>query len=140
MLDYTRHVDEVKSIQTSVLTGAPDWLEPSTLGHVRCLIRLSVEFSYFLADFDSAGNEDFDYLAGSVFAGTESFQLVAMLVSVMGCETPNPLVGKQVSAKQMKDIFLRAYRELADSESFKNRCQLLLDLFRMQVVFVGLTR
>jgi hypothetical protein len=41
--------------------------------------------------------------------------------------------------ESLKQSFLSLYREFSMGEDFGKRCRLLLDLFKMQIVFAGLS-
>jgi hypothetical protein len=52
---------------------------------------------------------------------------------------PTTLASGWKSTESLKEEFVFKYREFSDEMDFEKRCRLLLDLFKLQIVFAGLS-
>jgi len=41
--------------------------------------------------------------------------------------------------KALAESFIAVYRQFAQEKNFEKKCRLLIDLFKLQIIFVGLT-
>jgi len=139
MKKYTLHTDLVRNIQASMLESAPAWWSEADRAHLRCLIRLNIEFFYYLQEQDMNGQSEVRFLGESVFSGIESLCSLAMTYRTMAGDTANPLARSLTSAEKVKKEFLSLYQDFSVDTNFDNRFRLLLNLFRLQIVFAGLT-
>jgi hypothetical protein len=135
-------VEHVRAIQTSVVEAGQSCFLESELGHLRTLVRLTVEFLHYLQGEDPApGIEDkLGYVCESVFSGMDSFGLVrAAYQALPGARITvlDSAVGSSIES--LKAEFLSLYREFSVESNFEIRCRLLLDLFKLQIVFAGLS-
>jgi hypothetical protein len=127
-------------MQASMLEGASHFLD-SKLDDLRCVIRLTVEFSYRLqrVDIDSIDDHSLRYWGGSVFSGIDSFTGLCSAYRTTAGQTRSNLPQRVTSRAALKEEFSAMYRELAGENNFERRCRLLLDLFKLQIIFVGMT-
>jgi hypothetical protein len=136
--DYPRA--EVDAIQASMLEGASHFLD-SQLDALRCVVRLTVEFFHRLqrVDIDSIDDESLQYWGGSVFSGVDSFTSLCQAYRTTAGETGSKLPQRVTSRAALKEEFTAMYREFAGETNFEKRCRLLLDLFKLQIIFAGMT-
>ena len=136
--DYPRV--EVDAIQASMLEGASHFLD-SELDDLRCVIRLTVEFFHSLqrVDIDSIDDESLRYWGGSVFSGIDSFTSLCQAYRTTEGQTRSELPQRVTSRAALKEEFSAMYREFAGENNFEKRCRLLLDLFKLQIIFAGMT-
>ncbi len=139
MKKYLLHMDFAQTIQASMVESAPTWWSDADRAHLRCLIRLNVEFFYFLHEEDTDDPSELRFLGESVFSGTESLCFIAMTFRMMSGDTSNQFAQAVTSTQIVKEQFISAYENFLAEPAFDKRCRFLLDLFRLQVVFVGLT-
>jgi len=133
--------EQTHAIQASMLESARSCFLESELDHLRCLIRLAVEFSYYLKteDVTSLVSGDLRYVCDSIFSGVDSFGLVSAAYRDLPGARASDLVWDGESIGSLKEDFLRRYREFCDETDFEKRCRILLDLFKLQIVFAGLS-
>jgi len=129
-------VKEVRSIQVPMLESAKPYFLESELDDLRCLIRLTVEFSHHIED-DNLSAFDLRYLCDSILSGVESFQSVSAAHRALPCETASPNRSDSIHIESLRREFGAKYREFLAEADFAVRCGLLLDLFKLQIVFVG---
>jgi hypothetical protein len=136
--DYPRA--EVDAMQASMLEGASHFLD-SQLDGLRGVIRLTVEFFHRLkrVDIDSIDDVSLRYWGGSVFSGINSFTSLCQAYGTTAGQTRSKLPQRVTSRAALKEEFIAMYLEFAGENNFEKRCRLLLDLFKLQIIFVGMT-
>ena len=136
--DYPRA--EVDAIQASMQQEASHFLD-SELDALRCVIRLTVEFFQTLqrVDIDSVNDHSLQYWGDSVFSGMDSFTGLCSAYRTTAGQTRSKLPQRVTSRAALKEEFTAMYREFAGENNFEKRCRLLLDLFKLQIIFVGMT-
>lgn len=140
MINDDQLVDEVRAIQSPLVESARSGLLEEEIDHLRGLIRLTVEFSRHLQEHSARPLDpsDLRYLAESIFAGVDSFLVISNALRLMTRGTTNMLSSDKVCAASLKEEFDARYRRFLVEASFEERCRLLLDLFKLQIVFAGL--
>lgn len=147
----------VKKIQASMVESAKTTFEESGLDSLCCLIRLTVEFCDYLhngipdlrditernqhrvgrfAQSDSDFNE-LKYSIESIFSGIELFTSVNAEYSVLVGATSSQIKWGTASMVSLEDLFLSMFHEFTAETNFEKKCRLLLDLFKIQIVFAG---
>ena len=113
----------------------------SELDDLRGVIRLTVEFFHRLqrVDIDSIDDESLQYWGGSVFSGVDSFTGLCSAYRTTAGQTRSKLPQRVTSRAALKEEFSAMYREFAGGNNFEKRCRLLLDLFKLQIIFAGMT-
>ena len=87
----------------------------------------------------SVNDFSLQYWGGSVFSGIGSFTSLSQAYrSTMGA-TRSTLPQRVTSRAALKEEFTAMYREFSGETNFEKRCRLLLDLFKLQIIFVGMT-
>jgi hypothetical protein len=154
----------VKEIQTSMVAAAESCFDESELGHLRAVIRLTVEFHDYLEhgrvrvlqglkdgpdanyfkDLQSPGADrsttkyDLEWVCGSVRAGIDSFCALNAGYRLLNGATDSNLKWSMISSKEtFKSEFLLMFNRFTKEEDFESKCRLLLDLFKLQMVFAG---
>jgi hypothetical protein len=141
MLNDGLLVDEVRAIQSLLLESGRSQLSEEELDHLRGVIRLTVEFSHHLEE-DSVRpleKDELRYLGDTIFSGVDSFLVVSNALRVMTGGTKSTLPWDRVCMGSLKQEFDTRYRNFFVEASFEERCRLLLDLFRLQIIFAGLS-
>jgi hypothetical protein len=131
-------VEEVRRIQAVMLEAGKSGFQESELEALRAVIRLTVEFSHYSQE--DLNRRDLRYLCGSVFSGIESFCAVrdGMESWSLQFQPASTLDWSALSADSLKSKFASHYQEFLIEENFEKRCRLLLDLFKLQIVFAGM--
>ena len=102
------------------------------------MIRLTVESFYYLQNTEARSYEDLLYQCDSTLSGVESFRVVATIYRLISDDAKSVLVLEGTSIESLKEQFVSQYQKFCSEHGFKERCRLLLDLFRLQIVFAGI--
>lgn len=157
--------NRVKKIQASMVESANASYSESDLGHLRCVIRLTVEFHYYLEhgsteiarglqqgahakyfnDLESASTDpfnryDLDYTCGSIHSGVDSFCRLIQIYRLLDSATGSGVEWGMTSSRELfKASFISMFNNFAEEGNFESKCRLLLDLFKLQIVFAGIS-
>lgn len=107
-----------------------------------CIVSLTVEFHHIVRriDLDSPDAKEFlQYVGDSTFCGVDSFMILYSAFRLRGRYTHSRLPQRVISIAALREEFVAMYRVFADEKDFEKRCRLLVDLFKLQIVFAGLT-
>jgi hypothetical protein len=158
-------VERVKEIQASMAKSAQSHFEETELGHLRTLIRLAVEFQEYLehgsvniatsllhgphakyvpdaqnASTDPFNKYDLDYACESIHSGVDSFcRLSASCRLLDGVPKSRIEWGMTSSRESFKMQFSSMFNRFTEELNFEDKCRLLLDLFKLQIVFAGMS-
>jgi hypothetical protein len=122
--------------------GGEPFLQEADLADLACLIRLTSEFFYYLqrADAASPDAEAIRYACDSIFSGVDCFILLFAACEIMPGGLPaSTLAWDSILPGKLTHQFNSAYREYLAEPEFARRCRLLLDLFKLQIVFAGMS-
>lgn len=155
----------VKETQASMTEAAKSRFDESELGHLRCLIRLTVEFHEYLKhgsvkiatsmlngphakyvpDAESASKDPFNkydlgFVCESIRSGVDSFcSLNASYKRLDGSTESTVKWGLVSSEESFKTQFVSMFNKFNQEMNFENKSRLLLDLFKLQIVFAGIS-
>jgi hypothetical protein len=158
-------VKRVKEIQASMVQSAGSSLDESNLPHLRCLIRLTVEFHHYLehgstelamqllngpyakyvpdaktASQDPFNKYDREFACDSIRSGMESFCTLAasyrLLEGALGSKIEWGVISSRDSFNKHLTSMFEAFTQ---EDNFETKCRLLLDLFKLQIVFAGMS-
>lgn len=112
-------------------------------GDLRCLrsvISLTVDFHMYLESVDvvAPDKDDVTYACGSIFSGIESFVAVNDSYKILEGSLESSLTWDLTSLESLKERFTTMYQEFLSERTFEKQCRLLLDLFKLQLVFTGM--
>lgn len=148
-----------------MVEAAPSRFDESELGHLRAVIRLTVEFHDYLehgsvdiatgilhgplakyvaeargASTDPFNKYDLDYACESIRSGVDSFcSLSATYRMLDGATDSNVGWGLISSREAFKTQFVSMFGKFTEEVNFEKKCRLLLDLFKLQIVFAGIS-
>ena len=155
----------VKEIQTSMVESAKSCFDKSELGHLCAVIRITVEFYHYLeygsvemahgleqgphaeyfkdlesASVDPFNKYDLDYTCESIRSGVDSFCRLNQTYGILVGATASTVEWGMISSREsFKAQFISMFNKFTQEENFENRCRLLLDLFKLQIVFAGVS-
>lgn len=163
----TRRVEE---IQASMVKSAKPRFDESELGHLRCLVRLAVEFQDYLehgsveiargmqqqpyvgltsaefrkdvqnASTDPFNEYDLGYVCESILSGVDSFWDLSTTYRRSVGKTDSKIKWGMVSSRESFEAqFISMFNRFTEEVNFESKCRLLLDLFKLQMVFVGIS-
>ena len=158
-------IREVKKIQSSMIESAKSCFDESELGHLRCLIRLAVEFHDYLghgsveiatrllhgpfakhvtdaqsASADPFNKYDLEYACESIRSGVDSFCILSRAYRMLDSATDSRVEWGTISSREsFRNQFISTFNRFTGEENFDSKCRLLLDLFKLQIVFAGIS-
>lgn len=138
-------VEQMRALQDSMVETGREHLPETDLERVRGLIRLTVEFHYHLQrrniysaeePMDPSDQKEVNYRCDSILGGIESFWYLSS--SYHSMSTSKMTAWDQTSIAALKERFASIYERFCVGSNFEERCGLLLDMFKLQIIFVGL--
>lgn len=159
--------DIIKLVQSSMVEPARDCFSESELDSLCCVVRITMEFCGYIrspapqhgrsiyagakalaercnlpldASQSEVGHEaecELSYVIGTIFSGMDSFlSLTHSYRSLVG-STGSRVQWGVVSMNSLREQFLSTFQEFATEKDFVKRLRLLIDLFKLQIVFAG---
>lgn len=128
-------VARVTTLQRWMVDEAASCFEPSDLEHLRVLVRLAVEFWYYV----QGRYEPLDgrYVCDSIFSGVSSFQSVEAAYGVLVGARPSDIEWGAMTGSAVQRDYLATFERFDREQPFEERCRLVLDLFRLQLLFAA---
>ena len=128
------------SIKIRALVAARSTSLESELDHLRVVVRLTVEFHDYLRQVGTGAldHNQLTYACESVFSGVDSFCNVNAAYRVLVGATSSRIEWATISTLSPREEFLSTFRRFDLEERFEEKCRLLLDLFKLQIVFAGM--
>jgi hypothetical protein len=156
-------INRVREIQASMLESARPHFDKSELDDLRVVIRLTVEFHDYLengsvdiamgllngplakyvtdarsASTDPFNKYDLQFACDSVRSGVKCFFSLSERYHRLGGSVGSRVEWGMISSREsFKASFVSMFREFSAEANFENKCRLLLDLFKLQIIFVG---
>jgi len=81
--------------------------------------------------------QDMTYMIDKILFNIDSFRIVLRIYGVLVGSTKSRIDWSAVGMQSLRDRFLSLYPEFVAETKFENKCMLLLDLFKLQIVFAG---
>jgi hypothetical protein len=130
----------VTATQVVLLEAARETFSESELDDLRCVVRLVVEFHDFIANanLETIDKAELRYEAESVFSGVDSFTNVAAAYRVLMGQKDSSIERATISGESLVHEFMSMFSRFGIEEQFETKCRLLLDLFRLEIIFAGL--
>jgi len=150
-------IECVRTIQTSMLESARSCFSEAELDDLCCLIRLAVEFNNYLQTGNPQLRDvaqhlrhcqggdiqiqpkglELRYSGESIFSGIDSFCSVSAAYRVVDGATNSEVEWSKISMSSLKELFVFTFHKFNAETNFEKKCRLLLDLFKIQIVFAG---
>lgn len=130
-------VKRVQQTQASMIKSIEDCFSVSEIDHLRCVVRLAIEFHYYL---QIACDHSFcsEYVSESILAGIESFMSLTHAYGVLVGAMKSQLAWHDLSLPSLKEKFAALFEKFDKEDVFERKCRYVLDLFKLQVVFTGI--
>lgn len=155
----------VKESQALIVESAKAHFDDSELDHLRAVIRLTIEFQDYLehgsveiatsiqngphakyvTDAPSASTDpfnkcDLDYACESIRSGVDSFCSLSASYKMLDGATNSSVEWGMISSRDsFKTQFVSMFNKFTKEANFEKKCRLLLDLFKLQIVFAGIS-
>jgi len=133
---------QIRAIQDSLLDASRSYFVEAYQEALMCTAQSVVTFFQLLrktdlAAWDSTQLNDEAYV---VFSGIEQFTSLNLGYTTTGEATGSDLDwSRPLSLASLQEQFTSKYDEFLAETDFVKRCRLLLDLFKLQIVFAGFT-
>lgn len=154
----------VKEIQASMVESAKSRFRESELGHLRAVIRITVEFHDYLengsveiatsilhgplakyvpdaqsASADPFNKYDLGFVCRSIRSGVNSFCTLNTSYRMLDGAIDSMVEwGVTSSRESFQKQFVSMFNKFTQEANFESKCRLLLDLFKLQIVFAGI--
>ena len=93
-----------------------------------------------IASADPFNKYDLGYTCESILSGVDSYcSLNAAYSKLDGAAGSRIEWGMVSSSKSFKAQFVSMFKEFTEELNFESKCRLLLDLFKLQIVFAGIS-
>jgi hypothetical protein len=134
-----KSVPDLVSIKATLRQAATAHGFGPDLGDFDAVVRLTAEFADFLRDLarGPVGPAEIRYRCESVFSGVDSFCQLGSYYRMLSGEVP-ARDWEVMSFERFNDEFAAKYRLFLSETAFPLRFRLLLDLFRLQLLFTGM--
>jgi hypothetical protein len=126
-------------MQASMMESAKSCFVEAEILDLGCLIRVTWEFLDYLETANPNPPSDYDlrYAVETIFSAVDSFASVSAAYRALADPTSSTINWGDVSASAFNEQFTSKFREFAAESDFEKQCRLLLDLFKLQIVFAG---
>jgi len=130
----------VQETQRAMAAGARPAFVASDIEHLNGVVRLTIEFAFFLEEFSSGDRASLDvgYECLSIISGIDSFLSVFGTYNMLR-DTEEISVHWFENPAEFQKSFRTKYAAFLDADRFEPKCRYLLELFKMQIVFAGAT-
>jgi hypothetical protein len=137
VLDGEEVVRRVRLTQASMIQSVQDCFSESEIDHLRCVVRLTIEFHYYL-QLACGHSYCSEYVSESIFAGIDSYQSLTHGYNVLVGAMESQLEWRALSLSSLKERFAALFDQFDKEGIFEKKCRYLLDLFKLQIVFAGI--
>jgi hypothetical protein len=138
-------IQVVSKIKASMVQEPEADFGEEEIENLGILIRLSVQFYNFLTSrgrwpvFPEDSFQNMTYAADSILWNVDSFlYLIRHSYGIMGGTTKSTIDWNTVTAQSVKDRYLFVYQDFIAETDFLKKYRLLLDLYKLQLVFAGM--
>lgn len=113
------------------------------IDNLRTLVRLTVSFYDYLTPASgwpgspSGPFHDMTYMTESILIHVDEFRRTVHSYGCIVGATGSTIDWNTTNIRSIKDKFFSAYGAFVKETTFENKCRLLLDLVKLQIVFAG---
>jgi hypothetical protein len=132
-------IQRIQAIQQSMEESARSAFDDQGIQDLRVLVRLVVQFYEYLTSALSSDDpfRDKSYEIDSVFFNIESFCVVTHFYGVLVGSRTSTIDWNAISIPSLKERFVSLFHDFIAETKFENKCRLLLDLVKLQIVYAG---
>jgi hypothetical protein len=136
-------LQQLKAMQLSMEKSARPGFDDKDIEQLEILIRVTMQFHEYLEAKNSLPPsldkpmQDMLYMIDSILINIDSFRIVLHSYGILVGATKSDIDWNSVAIPFIKDEFLRVYDKFVAETNFEAKCRLLLDLYKLQIVFAG---
>ena len=131
-------VQHRKRLQCFMLESARPCFDDKDSESLGIIVRLVVEF-YYYAQVNCTHRFCAEYMSGSIRAGVDWFCDLTHMYRILEGSTPSSLDWNCISIPSLKAHFSEIFRDFDKEILFERQCRLLLDLYKLMIVFAGVS-
>jgi hypothetical protein len=132
-------VQRVRAIQLSMDEASRPAFEDNDIQHMHVLVKLAIQFYDYLRSAPPPDDScrDRHYVCDSTFINFDSFRVVMNIYGILEGATTTTIDWNVINMRSLKEEFLSMYQAFVTQTNFEIKCRLLLDLFKLQLVYGG---
>ena len=143
MKDRERIAREREALDGALMGIAVSFCTANGVESLSVVIRLVVEFNEYLGRTmtDETESGESQYVCGSVFSGMDSFDTFAHTYKVLKGSELSRIGWGSIDSWEFEAVrrkYLEMYEELLRGGTFQRGYRLLLDLFKLQIIWAGI--
>lgn len=131
-------VQHICKVQAVMLEGAKPVFTEKNEEDLRVVIRLTVEFYYYLQT-NCTHQDCAAYVSDSILWGAEWYQRLTHTYRILEGSTESRIDWSRVSGPSLKEHYVSMFRDFDREILFETKCRLLLDLFKLQIFFAAVS-
>jgi hypothetical protein len=130
---------QVQRIQDSMAESSRGRFDVSReLDDLKVVVRLTVEFRSYL-QLSCTHRFCLEYVCDSIRSGVDSYCNLTHAYKVLVGATESKIKWSSISIPLLKEQFVSMFSEFERETNFENKCRLLLDLFKVQMVVAAVS-
>ncbi len=132
-------MQRVRAIQLSMDESARPGFDDEDIQHLHNLVSVTVRFYDYLTSAPSPDDpfREMNYAIDPIFFNLDSFRVVMHSYFILVGSTASTINWNAITLTSLKDEFVSVYHAFVAQTNFETKCRLLLDLFKLQIVFAG---
>ncbi len=130
-------VHRVQAIQRLMEQAAGPGFNDKDVENLRILIRITVQFYDHLKSARSCEQAEMQYTASRAFFHVDSFLTVIHTYGILFGSRTSTIDWDAIRIGSLREVFVAVYDAFVAETRFEEKCRLLLDLVKLQIVFAG---
>jgi hypothetical protein len=129
-------IKHVRRTQAFMVESAGSCFDEKDQENLRIVVRLTVEFYYFVQQ-NCTHQFCAEYVSESIMCGFEWYSGLAHTYRILEDTIENTIDWSRISIPSLKEDFISMFRDFDKEIYFERKCRLLLDLFKLQMIFAA---
>ncbi len=129
-------IQHVRRIQALMVELAGACFDEKEQENLRIVVRLTVEFYYFIQQ-NCTHRFCSEYVSESIMCGFEWYSGLAHTYRVLQDTMESTIDWSHFSTSSLRKDFISMFHDFDKEIYFERKCRLLLDLFKLQIVFAA---
>jgi hypothetical protein len=128
----------VRAIQSAMAKDAETCFSSTELTNLRIIAGLTVEFYHYL-QLRCEHELCIEYTCESVLSGIDAYSGLSHTYRILEGALKTTVDWRNVPLGSFDQQFLSTFEEFDTETTFERKCRLLLDLFRLQLMYVAIS-
>ena len=132
-------IRRVRAILQSMEESARPAFDDKDIQALQILVRVTVQFYDYLTSSPDSDDLscDMNYVLDRIFIHIDSFSALMHCYGVLVGATTSTIDWNAINILSLKERFVSLYHDFVAETKFENKCRLLLDLIKLQIVYAG---